>query len=154
MSLKPFEFLVGKWQGQGGGQPGTGVYERSYEYILNNQFIFVKNKSTYPAQEQNPTGEIHEDWGFISYDKVKGTYILRQFHQEGFVNQYVLDLHSTDFQEFSFVSESIENIPAGWRARESYRILSPTEFIETFELAAPGKDFERYTECHLTKVQA
>jgi hypothetical protein len=45
-----------------------------------------------------------------------------------------------------FLTESIENIPAGWRGRESYRILNSDEFVEVFELAAPGKEFEVYSE--------
>jgi len=151
MIWTPFSFFEGRWQGTGGGQPGKSDYERSYEFILSGKFLFVRNKSSYPPQEQNPQGENHEDWGILSYDRGRNTYVYRQFHQEGFVNQYVLEQHSPDYKEFSFVSESIENIPAGWRAKESYRVISPAEFIETFQLAAPGRDFELYTECHLQK---
>ncbi|GAB4578982.1 MAG: hypothetical protein Fur0022_17190 [Anaerolineales bacterium] len=43
-------------------------------------------------------------------------------------------------------------MPAGWRARETYPILNPDEFTETFELAGPGKDFEIYSQSHLTRV--
>ena len=144
-----FTSLVGEWHGPGGGQPGQGHYERSYALILNDMFIQVRNKSVYPPQQQNPTGEIHEDWGFISYDKQRSTYVYRQFHREGFVNQYILEPVSEDSRIYVFSSEAIENIPAGWRAKETYRVISPDEFTETFELAAPGKEFEKYTECHL-----
>ena len=72
--------------------------------------------------------------------------MLRQFHVEGFVNQYVMTRSSADRKTFVFTTESIENIPAGWRARETYRILSADEFVEEFELAGPGKDFELYSE--------
>jgi hypothetical protein len=41
-----------------------------------------------------------------------------------------------------FTSQSIENIPAGRRARETYKIVGPDELTEVFELAGPGKDFE------------
>jgi hypothetical protein len=51
-----------------------------------------------------------------------------------------------------FLSESIENIPPGWRARETYRILSENEFVETFELATPGKEkFALYSENHFKR---
>ena len=146
-------FLVGNWQGTGSGQPGSGHYERTYEFILNHNFLHVRSKSTYPPQKQNPSGEVHEDWGFISYDKGRKIFVYRQFHVEGFVNQYVMEHISQDGKEFVFVSESIENIPPGWRAKESYNVISPDEFIETFELAEPGKDFELYTQCHLRKVR-
>jgi len=50
-----------------------------------------------------------------------------------------------------FTSQSIENIPAGWRARETYKIVGPHEFTEVFELAGPGKDFEVYSEGHFKR---
>jgi len=52
-----------------------------------------------------------------------------------------------------FVSESIENIAPGWRARETYLILNENEFIERFELAEPGKDFVLYSEAHLKRTR-
>jgi hypothetical protein len=150
---EPLSFLIGEWEGEGSGQPGSGQYKRTYQLVLNDRYIFEHNKSTYPPQERNPSGEVHENWGFISYDKGRKAFIYRQFHMEGFVNQYILESHSPDFLTFSFVSESIENIPAGWRAKESYQVITPDEFIETFELSEPGKDFEVYTECHLRRVK-
>jgi ECF sigma factor len=47
-----------------------------------------------------------------------------------------------------FTSKSIENILAGFRARETYKILGPDEFTEVFEVAEPGKVFEVYSEGH------
>ena len=148
----PFKYFVGTWQGTGSGEPGTGQYERSYEFILNDRFLHVRNKSIYPPHEDNPQGEVHEDWGFISRDKARATFVYRQFHIEGFVNQYVLDHITQDGKEIVFVTENIENIQAGWRAKENYKILSPDEFTEVFELAAPGKDFKVYTECLLRRT--
>jgi len=146
-------FLSGKWQGTGTGEPGSGRYERIYEFVLNEKFLHVRGKSTYQPQAQNPRGEVHEDWGFISYDPARKTFVYRQFHNEDFDNQYVMSSLSPDGKEIVFESESIENIAAGWRAKESYRVITEDEFFETFELAAPGKDFELYTQCHLYKVR-
>ena len=50
-----------------------------------------------------------------------------------------------------FNSESLENIPAGWRARETWRITGADSFVEAFELAEPGKDFTIYSETRLTR---
>jgi hypothetical protein len=52
-----------------------------------------------------------------------------------------------------FVSEAIENIPAGFRARQTYRLVSPDEFEETFEMAEPGKDFTLYSQTKLRRVK-
>jgi len=82
----------------------------------------------------------------FSYDRGRKKFVLRQFHVEGFVNQYAVETVAGDGKTLSFLSESIENIPAGFRAREIYRIVSADEFTETFELAEPGKEFEIYSE--------
>lgn len=148
----PLKGFIGNWTGEGGGEPGVGKYERSYQFVLNEKFIEVKNKSTYPPSVKQPKGEVHEDIGYISYDKVRRRFILRQFHAEGYVNQFTLDSLSADGKSLVFVSEAIENIPAGWRAKESYQLLNENEIQETFELAAPNKDFEVYSRVTLQRV--
>ncbi len=149
---KPLTFFVGVWKGTGTGEPGNGVYERTYQRILNGKFIEVKNQSSYPPTEKFPQGEVHNDIGYMSYDKQRKKFVLRQFHVEGFVNQFTLDTVSADGNRMIFVSESIENIPAGWRAKETYQIVNDNEFIETFELAEPGRDFEMYTTVTLKRA--
>lgn len=143
---RPLNFFVGSWEGTGKGQPGNSTIEREYQYVLNRKFLQARNKSVYPPQKANPKGEVHEDWGLFSYDRNRGLFVLRQFHVEGFVTHYASEREASDGKTLRFVSESIENIGAGWRARETYRIVDENEFIETFELAAPGKEFEVYTE--------
>ena len=113
--------------------------EREYERILGGRFIEVRNRSIYPPQAKNPKGERHEDRGVFSYDTARKAVVFRQFHVEGFVNQYVLEAASTP-ERLVFVTEAIENIPAGWRARETY-VIAADRLEETFELAEPGKDF-------------
>ena len=88
--------LLGSWEGDAKGEPGSGKCEREYRLILRDKFIQVTNRSTYPPQEKNPKGEVHEDTGFISYDKAAQKLVMRQFHIEGFVNHYVLDNVSED----------------------------------------------------------
>ena len=148
----PLKLLEGSWQGTSTGKPGSGTVERSYRFVLRGRFLEVRNKSVYPPQASNPKGETHEDLGFISYDRGRKQFVLRQFHVEGFVNQYVLSETSADGKALVFASEAIENIAPGWRARETWRILSGDEFTETFELAAPGKEFETYSESRLKRA--
>jgi hypothetical protein len=146
---EPLKFFVGKWEGTGKGKPGTSKIEREYQFVLNGKYLNVQSRSVYDPQPNNPKGETHEEWGMISFDKSRKQFVFRQFHVEGFVNQYVTTSVSTDGKTIVFTSEGIENIPAGWRARETYRIAGPGEFTETFELAEPGKDFEIYSEGRL-----
>jgi hypothetical protein len=143
--------LLGKWAGPTEGEPGTGTSEREYERILGGRFIELRNRSTYPPQEKNPKGERHEDRGIFSYDSARKAIVLRQFHVEGFVNQFVLDPASTA-DRLVFTTEAIENIPAGWRARETY-VIGPDRLEEIFELAEPGKPFAVYSRNRLTRVR-
>jgi hypothetical protein len=78
-------------------------------------------------------------------------FVFRQFHVEGFVSQYVMTSAGSDRKTIVFTSESIENIPAGYRSRETYKILGPDEFTEVFEIAEPGKEFEVYSESHFKR---
>ena len=144
--FKPVRQLIGKWEGDSQGKPGVGKMEREYVFVLRERFVEVTNKATYPPQEKNPKGETHEDFGLIGYDRAQKKLSFRQFHIEGFVVQYTLESISEDGRSFVFTSTAIENIPTGWRARETYRFLSNDEFIETFALAGPEKDFETYSE--------
>jgi hypothetical protein len=72
--------------------------------------------------------------------------VFRQFHVEGFVNEYVEQESATDGKALIFVSERIENIPEGWRAKETYRIVNQDEYTKVFELAEPQKEFKVYAE--------
>jgi hypothetical protein len=143
---EPLKYFVGSWEGTGNGQPGVSKTEREYQFVLNKKFLHVRNRSVYEPQPKNTRGEVHEDWGLLSFDKGRKRFVLRQFHAEGFVNQYVQTSFAPDGKSFALTTEQIENIPAGWRARETYRIVGPDEFVEVFELAEPGKEFEIYTE--------
>jgi hypothetical protein len=149
----PFKSFLGTWNGDSEGQPGKGRYERSYQMILNNKFIEVRNRSTYPPSTENPKGEVHEDIGYISYDRARKTFVLRQFHVEGFVNQYKIELMSSDGKTIVFISESIENVPKGFQAKETYNVINENQFNETFEIAEPGKPFGLYSKATLTKVK-
>lgn len=147
--LAALDFLIGRWEGSSAGQPGNAQVRREYTRVLGDRFIRVQNQSTYQPQEKNPKGEVHEDVGMFSFDAARQRLILRQFHIEGFVNQYVHDPAETG--KVVFVSEALENIPAGWRARETYIAHGADEFEEIFELAGPGKDFELYSHARLTR---
>lgn len=142
--------LEGNWRGEGQGDPGTSTVERSYRWVLDGKFLQSKNRSTYAPQPSNPKGEIHEDVGYYSHDKVRKLLVSRQFHVEGFVNQYVLESSTAD--TFVFVSEAIENIPAGFRARETLTFTGDDQLEETFEIAEPKGDFAVYSKTELTRV--
>ena len=146
------EFLAGEWEGESEGQAGRGTAKRTYRFVLGEKFLHEQNVSTYPPQPRNEKGEVHEHWSFFSHDRARRTLVLRQFHQEGFVNQYVMAAGSPAGRVL-FESEAIENVPAGWKARETYEVVSPDEFVETFELASGGGGYEVYSRARFRRVR-
>ncbi len=126
---------------------------RHFRFDLNGRFLAARNRSVYEPKSAGDKPEVHEDIGMYSYDRALRKIVLRQFHVEGFVNEYTLDSIGEDGKSLDFTTVRIENIAPGWKARESFRIVSADEFVETFSLAAPGKDWEIYSETHLKRLR-
>ena len=149
---QPLRFFAGRWEGAGEGRWGHSTVEREYEFVLGGKFLFARNKSVYPPQEKNPDGEVHTDWSMISYDTGRKTFVLRQFHDEAFVNRFVLEDPPTAGRPLVFTTEHIENFIPGWRARETYRILGADAFEEVFALAPPEGEFKPYVTNRFKRV--
>jgi hypothetical protein len=75
----PFRAFLGEWEGTSRGSPGNGTVHRQYRLVLGDRFIEVRNRSVYPPQEKNPKGETHEDIGYVSLDRARKVFVLRQF---------------------------------------------------------------------------
>lgn len=149
----PLRFMVGEWQGAASGEPGVGTASRRYEFILNNRFLHERNVSTFPPQEKNKAGEVHEHWSLFSYDKKRKTILFRQFHQESFVVTYALNAALSTPTKVVFESEQLENVPSSWKARETYELISNHEFTETFEIARADKPYAVYSRNHFKRRQ-
>ena len=106
---------------------------------------------TCPSEPVGLAGEVHEHWSFFSHDRARHTLVFRQFHQEGFVNQYVLVAGGPP-ATVVFETEALENIPSGWKARETYQLVSPDEFVETFDLAQGGAAYEIYSKTRFERA--
>lgn len=85
---QPVARLIGTWSGTSTGSAGEASVQRRYVFVMGGRYIHETNTSTYPPQEKNKNGEVHEHWGMFSYDKQRKTLVLRQFHIESFVNTY------------------------------------------------------------------
>jgi hypothetical protein len=151
-NLSSLEFFLGRWEGTAEGKPGKGIVSREYIALLQSKILQATHRGVYPPQPANPKGEVHEDLGIYSFDASAKVIRFRQFHVEGFIVHYVQQPQTTP-GTFVFVSEAIENIPAGYRSRETHVVIGPDEFEERFELAEPGKDFELYSRTKLTRMK-
>jgi len=145
--------LEGKWEGSASGNPGKGVSSREYRLELGRRYMSALTKSVYEPKTPEAKPEVHEDRGIFSYDKALKKIVLRQFHIEGFVNTYLCELGDPNGEALTCVTRETENIPAGWRAREVYRVVGPDAIEELFSLAPPNKDFELYSRTRLKRVR-
>lgn len=150
---EPFQFLIGQWMGTGEGKSGESYVRRDYRYKFDRKFIYYHNRAVFKPSEKNRKGEIHEDFGVLSYDKIHKLYVFRQFHREGFVNQYVVEF-SADGRTVTFTSENLENSPPGWKVRLVIQNEGTDKISERFELAGPGKEFGCLMTNRLTRVDA
>lgn len=150
-NLAPMAWLVGDWTGVGEGQPGVSASTRHAVRVQNSNFIMVEGRSVYPKQEKNNSGEVHTSIDFWSYDRQRNLLIMRQFDSLGFVSTYVQDRAASANGRPVFVSEHLENVPAGWKARYTYTYRAPNEYNELFELDA-GKGLELYASGRFLRV--
>jgi hypothetical protein len=149
---KPLEVLLGSWKGTGTGFGGSSTVEHSYEFILQNQFIFMRSKAVFESRDRSDAGEVHEDWGFFSYDRDRDRLVFRQFLSEGYVNTYALEDAAASGDTLTFASERTEG-SGGMRARLLYVFPGRDEYEVTLQLAPPGQDFFECRRLHMERVK-
>jgi hypothetical protein len=142
--LAPIAKLIGDWTGVSEGEPGTAATTRHATRAQNDHFVFVEGRSVYPKQDKNKSGEIHTQLDVWSYDKARKLIVLRQFDSLGFASTYVQDKAASINGKFVLVSEHLENVPAGLKARYTFEFKGTDEYHELFELDENGKGFQTY----------
>lgn len=138
--LAPIRVLLGEWEGSGTGFGGESRVRHSYQFILQDQFIHSTTDAKFQPKEDGTPGEIHEDWGFFSFDSDREKIVFRQFLSEGFVNTYVLGDAEPGAGVLVFTSESTEGA-GGMAARLTFTFDGMNAYRLVLELAPPGKDF-------------
>lgn len=139
--LARFEPLIGKWNGHGEGFGSTkSKISAEYSWLMNKQFIQVKHRSEFEPTEKKPEGEIHEDMGIVSFDKERKAIVFRQYHIEGFYNEYVLSDSLSSEEKLVFETEKIENFVPGGKARFTIQLRSSAQIETLFDVGFPGKE--------------
>jgi hypothetical protein len=149
---QPIRFLEGEWAGTGAGMGGDAKASHTYEYVIKDNFLHLKTQSIFRSKEEGKPDDIHEDWGFFSYNSDRGKLILRQFLSEGFVNTYVLSPAEADSNTLVFHSESAENA-GGMGARITYKIKGRDEYELLLDLAPPDKEFFNCRHLKMERVK-
>jgi hypothetical protein len=142
------KYLEGTWQMKKPGVENT----QTYSFFFHNKFLKMKTKVVFAQTEKNPKGEIHEDMGIFSYDAMKKKLVLRSFHIEGFVNQYILSERSKDGKVLTFTTELVENAPPGTKAKLIFEKINDKEFAQKFFVAWPNKGYSCFSDNHFKKI--
>ena len=149
--MEMISFLEGIWTGSGDGFSGSSSVTQTFEPVLGDNFLRMQTRSEFPPQERNPEGEIHEDIAIFSFDRSRNLLVMRAFYIEGFVNRYVLSEVSDDGDSLVFVTEAVENAPAGTQAKLVLKRTGEDALEEGFYVSFPGKEFSCYSTSHLVR---
>ncbi len=140
--LKRINFIIGNWSGTGSGFGNeASVIESNFQYIMDKKYIEIVNESRFEPTDKKPEGEHHIDKGFISFDKMRKVIVFRQFNNEGYVNQYVLNDSLSTETVLIFETEKIENFMPGGKARWTIKRISDDQIETIFDVYFPGKDY-------------
>ncbi|HXX21888.1 MAG TPA: hypothetical protein VEO19_01910 [Terriglobia bacterium] len=139
----PFEYLLGDWVGEGGGQPGQGAGEFSFHLDLQNRILVRKNYAAYPPANGRAAFR-HDDLTVVYRESEKSPLKAVYFDSEGHVIHYAVAV-SSDQKTIEFVSEVLPSSP---RYRFTYVKTGSASVALKFEIAPPGKPdaFSTYIE--------
>ena len=150
--FEQFDYLLGNWAGTGSGFGNeTSKIESEFKSIMKGKYIEVMNDSKFKPTEKKPEGEHHIDKGIISFDKVRKLIVFRQFHIEGYVNQYTLNDSLSSDTVLVFETETIENFMPGGKAKWTIKKIAENQIETIFEVSFPGKEYTCYGRNKLTK---
>jgi len=133
----PAQFLVGKWAGEGGGQPGQGSGAFSFSPDLQGRILVRKSFTEFPAANGRPASR-HDDLMIVYRDETTRAWRATYFDNEGHVIQYSVKASEGGV---AFVSEGA---PSSGRFRMTYTSTGKDTLKFKFEIAAPGKEFASY----------
>lgn len=134
-----WRFLIGEWVGEGGGQPGQGTGEFSFELQLDRRILVRKNYANYPASKDKPAYS-HQDL-MVVYPEGPGWRAV-YFDNEGRVIHYAVEFPA-EGGGVTFASEARDSAP---RFVLTYKKRGPDQVAITFAVGPPGKPVTPYIE--------
>jgi len=134
-----WNWLIGEWVGEGGGQPGQGTGTFSLKPDLDNKILVRKNHAEYPSGEKGGK-MIHDDLMIVYVDKTEPPSRAIYFDNEGHTIQYAV---SYDKYSITLTSDRVPDRPV---FRLSYQLLERDKINVKFEMSRDGENFATYTE--------
>lgn len=132
--LDSLRFLLGRWEGVGGGEASQGSGYFTFEEGLQGKVLVRKNHSEYPATKDRPAF-VHHDLMIVYADPQTGRARAFYTDSEGHVINYAVGV-SGGGQSVTFLSDPHDPGP---RYRLSYVLTGPGALALTFETAAPDR---------------
>lgn len=131
-ALAPLEFLVGDWEGGGGGAPGQGQGGTSFVPGLQGRVLIRTNFAVTAATGTTPASR-HDDL-MIVYADERGAVRADYYDNEGHVIRYIVTVPRAG--QAVFTSEGTAGAP---QYRLTYAAGSPGVVSGAFAIAPPGK---------------
>lgn len=144
-----WQFLLGEWEGKGGGAPGEGSGGFTFALDLQKRILVRRNHSDYPATNKQPAFS-HEDLMVIYQEADKSARAI-YFDNEGHVIHYNVEF-SPDQNSLVFLSEASPSAP---QFRLTYSKAPRNSLAIKFEIAPPGAPgrFSTYLEAVAQKKE-
>jgi hypothetical protein len=136
-ALSGLSFLVGDWEGKGGGSPGQAAGAFSFSRDLQQRVLVRRSHAEYPAAQGRPA-IVHDDLMVVYAPGEAGTPQAIYFDNEGHVIQYRVELDGAavpaERRSATFISDAAPGIP---RYRLTYRMTGADTVDIKFEIAPP-----------------
>jgi hypothetical protein len=136
---KKWDWLIGEWIGEGGGQPGVGGGTFSFKPDLDNNILVRKSHSEYPATVNKPK-VIHDDLMVVYSDFTGAPSKAIYFDNEGHTINYTITYSD---KSIVLTSDKITNAPV---FRLTYTLLENKMVDTKFEISQDGEKFMTYIE--------
>jgi hypothetical protein len=136
----PVEFLVGRWTGEGGGEPGTGSGAFTLTPDLQGKILVRKSFAAYPAAADRPAFR-HDDLMVVYRDEASAELRAMYWDNEGHAIAYTVQPAADG--GITFLSDAP---PTQMRYRLTYLSWGKDKIRIRFEIAPPGKDFTTYLD--------
>jgi hypothetical protein len=137
--LSPLDFLIGDWQGEGGGTPGQGAGPFTFARSLQDRVILRTSAAEYPGTAGKPAS--HHDDLMVIYVGESGEIRADYYDSEGHVIRYGVTI--TPGKEAVFAGDALGGTS---RYRLTYTLEEDGALKGRFEMGFPGQKPEIYTE--------
>jgi hypothetical protein len=146
---QPWEFLRGKWIGEGAAEVGQGSGYFTFQPDLQNKAWIRRNHSEYPATKERPK-YLHDDVMIVYFDPSLQQTRAFYYDSEQHVIQYTVSFPG-DHKILTFLSDKQEGAP---RFRLTYIRTGAEQMSLTLEMSDPTKpdEFRKIVDGKVQKV--